>query len=349
MNDIDIKINGRVTIKHIAKAAGVSVSTVSRAIRNDPRANSKTIKRILEIAKKLNYYPDSLAKSLRQKKTYSVGIIVNDLTNPFYTAVIDEIVETLYQKNYTTYISYSKWDYHRERKIIDTMLSRRVDGIIISPVNDTSDNLKLLSSHGIDTVVIDCYSKMKDISHVFTDHEKGAEIATEYLIKNGHKDILLITGPVHAYIEEIFERGYKRTLNKHNIRFNNNYIVRCNEITVQSGYETFKKLLTESSEKTHLHFSAIITICDLLAYGIYKVSNELGFNIPNNYSIVGYDNFEMSSVLSPPLTTINQPRDVIGKESIKILLENIHSDKKEHKKAVFKPNLLIRGSVRKLN
>jgi DNA-binding LacI/PurR family transcriptional regulator len=263
--------------------------------------------------------------------------------------VLDEIIEYLYQQNYISFIYYSKWDFERERKNIDSLISRRVDGVIISPVNDNNDNLELLSSQGIETVVIDCYANIKDKSYVFTDHAKAAEIATEYLIKNGHKEILLLTGPVHRYIEDNFVSGYKKILEKYNIQFKKEFIVRCDSLSIRGGYEKFKKLLTGKVFVNSNNFTAVLTICDLLAIGIYKVSNELGFRIPANYSIVGYDNIEVSSVLAPPLTTINQPRDVIGRESIEILLKNIQSKKKEHEIKIFIPNLIIRGSVRKLN
>ena len=137
-------------------------------------------------------------------------------------------------------------------------------------------------------------------------------------------------------------------LNKYNIPVNEDLIIRCNELSIESGYETFRSLLT-SSQGTNKHFTGIITISDLLAVGIYKVANELGFNIPGNYSLIGYDNIEITSALSPPLTTIHQPRKRIGRESVRILLSKIKSDEKEVKNIGFKPHIVVRGSVRKLN
>ena len=338
----------KVTIKHIAKIAGVSVSTISRALRNDPTASPKTIKRILNIAEKLNYYPDSLAKSLRQKKTNTIGIIFNDLNNPFYTEILSEIGEILNEKNYSMIICYSNYDFNRERKNILSLLSKRVDGVIISPISEKSDNIDILSKNGLETVLIDCYPYSHEKCYVYTEHGKGAEIATEYLINNGHKDILLFSGPSDSLLAKHFISGYIHMLNKYNIKVHEDLIIRCNELSIESGYETFKTLLT-SSKGINKNFTGIISISDLLAVGIYKVANELGFSIPGNYSLIGYDNIEITSALSPPLTTIHQPRKRIGRESISILLSNIESDKKEVKNIGFEPHIVVRGSVRKLN
>jgi LacI family transcriptional regulator len=342
------KIHEKITIKHIAKVAGVSVSTVSRALRNDPAASPKTITRILNIAEKLNYYPDSLAKSLRQKKTNTIGIIFNDLNNPFYTEILSEIGEILNEKNYSMIICYSNYDFNREKKNILSLLSKRVDGVIISPISDKSENIELLSKNAIETVLIDCYPYFPEKNYVYTEHGKGAEIATEYLINNGHKDILLFSGSSDSLLAKQFISGYIQMLKKYKIKGHEDLIIRCDELSIESGYETFRSLLT-SSQGTNRHFTGIITISDLLAVGIYKVANELGFNIPGNYSLIGYDNIEITSALSPPLTTIHQPRKRIGRESVRILLSRIESDNKEVNIIGFEPHIVVRGSVRKLN
>jgi DNA-binding LacI/PurR family transcriptional regulator len=126
-------------------------------------------------------------------------------------------------------------------------------------------------------------------------------------------------------------------------------IIHAEEQSIESAYNTFKKLLTENPAKRSLDFTGIITISDLLAIGIYKVSNELGFSIPGNYSLVGYDNIEVTSALTPPLTTIHQPRKRIGRESISLLLDNIEQDKRVVKATSFEPHLVVRGSVRNIN
>jgi len=340
----------RVTIKYIAEQAGVSLSTVSRALRNDPAASTKTVARILEIARQLHYYPNLLAKGLRQDRTHTIGIIFNDLNNPFYTEILSEIGEILNEKNYSSFICYSHYDAERERNNIISLLSKRVDGILISPIDEKSENIELLSHNDIETIIIDSFPYFKDKNYVYSNHRKGVELATEYLIKNGHRNILLITAPAQEKIKAThFIKGYVHTLKKHEIPIREELITQSEELSIQSGYETFKKLLTENIQGKNLDFTGIITISDLLAIGIYKVANELGFSIPGNYSIIGYDNIEVTSALTPPLTTIHQPRKRIGRESISLLLNNIEHEERVVKNISFEPHLVVRGSVRNIN
>ncbi len=340
----------KITIRQVAAAAKVSLSTVSRALRNDPKANKETRERILKIAEELNYYPDSLAKALRQNKTNTIGIIFNDLNNPFYSEILSVIGERLNRTNYSMLISYSHYDIAQERANIISMLSKRVDGILISPIDDESENIKLLNRSKVEYVLIDCYPYYNNIGYVFSEHGKGATLATDYLISRGHERILLMTGPPGRCMVGHFINGYTSALKKHNIKVNKDLIVHAEDLSIESGYRTFKDILTGEGEiNGHLDFTAVVTISDLLAIGIYKVANELGFRIPDDYSIIGYDNIELTSVLTPPLTTIHQPRKRIGIESLAMLIHNIEHDDKERKKLAFPPYLVKRGSVRAIN
>ncbi len=336
----------KVTIRQIAAVANVSLSTVSRALRHDPRANWKTAQRVLQVARDLNYYPDSLAKGLRQNKTNTIGIIFNDLNNPFYSEILGVIGQTLNRSSYSMIISYSHYDAAQERANIMSMLSKRVDGIILSPINDQTENVRLLQEHGIEYVLIDCYPHFPGTTYVYSDHGMGARIATEHLISRGHRDILLLTGPPTRCMASHFIDNYRRTLKDNGIGVREELIVHAQDLSIDSGYQTFKRLLTGSSEHPNLEFTAVVTISDLLAIGIYKVANELKFRIPDDYSVIGYDNVEIASVLSPPLTTIHQPRKRIGTESLKLLLHNIQHEEKERKSVALPPHLVRRGSVR---
>jgi len=205
------------------------------------------------------------------------------------------------------FICYSNYDFERERKNILSLLSKRVDGVIISPIDDKSENITLLSDNNIETVLIDCYPFFKGTSYVYTEHGRGAEIATEYLIKNGHKDILLFTGPFDSFLANHFLNGYIQTLKSNNINVQNDFIVRCHELSIDSGYKTFKSLLTNSSSGKNINFTGIIAISDLLAVGVYKVANELGFSIPGNHSIIGYDNGEFRCLMDLVLPIFYKP------------------------------------------
>lgn len=338
----------KVTIRQIAEVAKVSLSTVSRALRNDPRANRETAERVLRVATELNYYPDSLAKGLRQNKTNTIGIIFNDLNNPFYSEILSVIGEALNHSSYSMIISYSHYDAAQERANIISMLSKRVDGIILSPINDQTENVSLLEDSGVEYVLIDCFPYFPGTAYVYSDHGMGARMATEHLVSRGHRDILLLTGPATRCMAGYFIDNYKRTLEDSGIPVREELIVHADDLSIDSGYQTFKRLLTGGSEYPSLEFTAVVTISDLLAIGIYKLANELKFRIPDDYSVIGYDNVEIASVLSPPLTTIHQPRKRIGMESLRMLLHKIENRGYECKSVVFPPHLVRRGSVRSI-
>ena len=340
----------KVGIKDIAAMAGVSHTTVSRALRRDPKTKQKTIEKILTIADEMGYYPNLLAKNLRENKTNTIGIIFNDLNNPFYAEILTVINEELVKENFSMIVSFSNYNFSREQELLILMLSKKVDGIIISPIDGKSKNLKILFDNDIETVLIDSLPYYNNASYVYTDHRKSSALATEYLINNGHKKILLLTGPYKNSLVKQFVEGHISTLKDNNIKINKDLILNADEHTIGSGYTAFKELINDYTTQRKLDFTAILTNSDLIAIGVYKVAKELGIEIPANYSIIGQDNIEITSILSPPLTTIHQPRKRIGAECARILLNNIkNKNKKLILKTALEPKLIIRGSVRKIN
>jgi LacI family transcriptional regulator len=334
----------RTTIKQIAAIAGVSPSTVSRALRDDPTASRKTRAQIQELAQKLSYFPDSIATGLRYSTTKTIGVVFSDLRNPFYTEVLTEIGEIANARGYTLIVTYSQYDVERERKSILSLLSKRVDGVIISPIEEDRKNMALLADSHMSTVVIDAEPFMDEASFVYCDHRKGMSLAVQYLLQNGHRDILLMSGPKQDRVKtSCFIESYGETLRKHGIVVGDDRVLITDVVSIQGGYEAFKRLMMDD-EKESPTFSAIIATSDLLAVGIYKAAAEMGKNIPGRCSIVGYDDIEFTSALCPPLTTIHQPRKRIGRTSAELLLGEIEQQK-AHQRVVFEPHIVVRGSV----
>ena len=336
-----------IDIKYIARVSGVSSSTVSRALRGDPAANKKTADRILKIAKELDYYPNLLAKGLRDKKTKTIGIILNDLKNPLYYETIKVIEEILNDIDYTMILCDSNFDLRLERKNIITMLSKGVDGIIISPVNIESENIDLIRKQGLNTVYIDFAPEFENVNYVHVSHEHAAFIATEYLIKCGHKKILLLNGPSQLSVSEDFLKGYLQSLKNHKLKVIKQHII-STELSLESGYKAIKKLFPPEESGNLNDFTAVLCLGDMLAIGVYKASKEIGFKIPDDLSVMGYDNIFMTSFLSPPLTTIHAPKIRIGELSIKILLDRIEGRDKESHRIILDVRLVERESVKKL-
>lgn len=341
--------NKRVTIKHIADLAGVSLATVSRALKDDPNTSEKTKEKILQLASKLGYVPVSSERNHRNKHTGTIGIIFNDLNNPFYTETLKEITSQLNEQDYSIIVCPSNYNLALEKRNILSMVSRRVDGIIMSPIDEQSENLGLLSDYSMPTVLIDCYPvDYNSLNYVYTDHKKGFRLAIEYLVNNGHKDILFMLSEQDKTLAGHLNEVYQQTLEGFGLPFREELVIYSEQLTIEGGYNTFKDLLTKDVAKKFLNFTSIIAMNDLLALGIYKVANELGFSIPGNYSIIGYDNIEAASVVTPQLTTIHQSRKRIGKESVDILLRHIAGESAERSSVCFEPYLVARGSVRPL-
>jgi LacI family transcriptional regulator len=337
----------RVTIRHIARAAGVSTATVSRALKDVPGTNPETKTRIERVAAELNYRPRTPAG--RRKKTRTVGIIFNDLNNPFYTETLGEIGALLAGRSYSVIICpSSNYDFEIERRNILDLLSRRVDGIIMSPADERSENLAILSEHGVETVLVDCFPRFEDKSYVYTDHRKGFRLAIEHLVNNGHREILFMISRQDKSLADNLLGVYADTLEAHSIPFRKELLIHTDRMTIESGYRAFKSLLTEDIKDKFLHFTGIVAMNDLIALGVYKVANELGLDIPGTYSVVGYDNIEASSVVKPPLTTIHQSRVRIGNECVGALLRNIENGGKDRKSVCFEPYIVGRGSVKRL-
>lgn len=333
-----------VNIKYLAKVAGVSPSTVSRALRKDPNANKKTAEKILKIAKELNYYPNLLAKGLRDKKTKTIGIILNDLKNPLYYETIKVIGDKLNKLGYTMILCDSNYNLELERKNIINMLSKGVDGIIISPVNIKSENISLIRENNLETVYIDFAPEYENINYVHVSHEHSAYIAVEYLLKKGHKDILLLNGPLQLSVSKDYLKGYMQALMNHEIPVKRS-LIKYTELSTEGGYEIVKKLYNNNS----FNFTAVLALSDLLAIGVYEASKELGFKIPDDLSVIGYDDIFMTAYLNPALTTIHAPKIRTGELCLKILLDKIEGRSKEFHKIILDVRIEERESVKDLN
>jgi LacI family transcriptional regulator len=338
----------RITIGHIAAAAGVSTATVSRALKDVPGTNPETKAKIAKIAAELNYRSGSQTVSARRRKTRTIGIIFNDLNNPFYTEALDEIGALLGKRKYSVIICpSSNYDMEIERRNILELVSRRVDGIIMSPADARSENLRILSEHDVETVLVDCFPHFEDKSYVYTDHRKGFKIAIEHLLNNGHREILFMISRQDKSLAEDLLGVYANTLEAYSVPFKKELVIYTEKMTIESGYKAFKSLLTEDIKDKFLDFTGIVAMNDLIALGVYKVANELGLDIPGTYSVVGYDNIEASSVVKPPLTTIHQSRIRIGNECVNALLHNVESGERNRKRICFEPYIVGRGSVRR--
>ncbi|MGE0074646.1 MAG: LacI family DNA-binding transcriptional regulator [Sphaerochaetaceae bacterium] len=337
-----------VTIKFIAEKAGVSFSTVAKALHDDPVINIQTRERIKSIAKQYKYKPNILAKGLRNRRTHTIGVILNDLQSPFYSEIYKAIGDVLNKNGYTMLLADSNYDLTLEKKNIYTMLSQGVEGIIISSVTEDSENIEFLAEESVKTVFIDNRPSRNDICCVYVDHENSAAMAVEHVIQAGHRKILLLNGPKHLPSSQHFLIGYKDTLKLHGIPYREN-MVKNIPISIEDAAAKIDHILMGKDSVTSSDFTAVVTLSDVIAMGMYEAARVHGFSIPETYSVVGYDNILATKYLAPPLTTVHQPKEQTGLLAANMLLNCIEDKDSGKVQVVLNPELRIRSSVAKIH
>lgn len=309
------------TLKEIAEQLGISIATVSKSLKNYPDVSEKTKQAVIELASQLNYTPNSFAVNLRTKESKTIGLIIPTIVHHFFSNVIKGILEEAEKRDYLVIILQSDENFELEKKQIKLLINKRVDGIIISLSNGTGDffHLNEILSQKIPLVLFDKIAKIVECSKVIINDQKAAYDAVDYLIKKGYKKIAHFRG---AYIpQNSIDRflGYKKALEDNQIEYNPSLVYDCdNNNDFEDGYENAKKLIIENPE-----VDAIFAVTDLVAIGIIKYFNEIGISIPNQIAVLGFSNWFISNVISPTLTTIDQPGFEMGKKSAEILFNEI--------------------------
>lgn len=313
-----------VTIKDIAKALGLSTSTVSRALRDSYEISPETKKLVLECAEKLNYRPNPVALSLKERKTRSIGVVVCEIANSFFSQVINGIESVAYDKGYNVIISQSHESYDREIVDLQFLSSRGVDGILISVSTETSDyqHIQNLHEKGLPIVLFDRIAPGINTHTIITDNFKGAYEATEHLISNGYKKIAAINTSEFLSITSERLAGYKEALNANGIKINNDYIKHCfyGGMIFSEVEESINQLMTLKEPP-----EALVTLSDKLTIGSLKTFKRRGLRIPDDIAIVGFSNSDIAEITDPALTVVRQPAFEMGKASTELLLQLIES------------------------
>jgi DNA-binding LacI/PurR family transcriptional regulator len=313
------------TLKEIAAQLGISITTASKALKGYSDVSEKTKNAVIELAQKLHYTPNSFAVNLRTKESKTIGLIIPTLVHDFFSYVIKGILEEAEKRDYLVIILQSNEKLEFEKKQIDLLLNKRVDGILMSLSNETGDfdHLKSIISHKTPLVLFDKIAKLVNCSKVTINDKKAAYDAVSYLIKKGYKKIAHFRG---SYMpQNSIDRflGYKKALEDNNLTYDSSLVFVCeNNADFQDGYENAKKVMEE-----HPEIDAIFAVTDLVAIGIIKYFNEIGISIPERIAVLGFSNWFMSSVISPKLSTIDQPGFEIGRRSASILFDEINLKK----------------------
>lgn len=335
-----------VTLNDIAQRAGVSASTVSRVLNGNfekYRISLKTKQLVVKAAKELQYHPNDLARSLRLKKTQTIGLVVPDISNPFFAYITHTVQNCVYISGYSLIVCITNEDLETEIRQIELLRRKGVDGYIIMPVGIKNEHIEELIKLNIPLVILDRSLEGLETNSVVVDNYKGAFQATEYLIKSGHKRIAIIQGLQNTYTNNERLRGYLDAISFYGIPKNDRYIV-GNDFRKENGYIETKLLLTFEKPPT-----AIFATSDLITLGALQAIDEENCKIPDDISLVAFDDIDFAPYLVVPLTLVKQPRELMGEVAVKLLIEDIkHKGKSEKKKIVLNPELVIRKSVKNL-
>lgn len=329
-----------VTIKDIAELAGVSKTTVSKVINNKDDSISKATKdKILRIIKEQNYVPNKLAQGLVTKRTKTIGLLIPDIRNPFFTDISRGAEDYARKEGYNIIFCSTDEDYEREAECISMLVEKVVDGIIFAPSSNTSKKDNRYNNLQIPMVLVD---KNIDILNakglVIVDNKNGTYESTKYLINQGHTKILYLSGPLKNEISKERLNGYIRALEKNNIQHDECDIVE-GKYTYEWAYEFIKNI-------DLINHSAICCANDLIAIGVIQALTEMGINVPQDISVVGFDDIQTSKLIHPSLTTVRQPAYEMGQKACELLINYLKNNDIESVGTVtFKPQLIIRNST----
>ena len=329
------------TIKEIARMANVSTATVSHVLNGTARISDETKGRVLEAVKKTNYKPNSIAKSLKIKRTNTIGIITEDITVFNTPEIINGINECAENYNYHILLNNIRLfqrvgnNYKDTKKftnvisdIVNDLISKQVEGIIYVGAH-CRDISGLIENSPVPIVYTYCYTADESEVSIYYDDEGAAYEITNYLIKKGHKKIGIVTGLLDSVQCQDRLKGFQRALYEANLLFNPQYMG-CGSWEFEKGYLAGKELLSLPEPPT-----AIFSMNDVMAGGIIDAANELGINVPGALSVAGFDNRECSNAYSPKLTTMALPLNEIGKISAQLLIDLVKGDR-DHKEHVIK-------------
>jgi DNA-binding LacI/PurR family transcriptional regulator len=328
------------TIIDVAKKVGVSRTTISRFLNHQGPINIETAERIQKVIEELNYTPNFFAKGMRGSKSKTIGILIPDYTNLYYSELFQGIDSFAREKGYMTLVTNTDTNSQTEFEHIEDMVNHQVDGIILCSYNRVKKDIDYLSkiAEKIPVVVMDPLIKSEPISYVVTDGCKGTIEGVQYLIKKGRKRIGYVKGLNKVFVTKERFRGYKKALENSGIDFDSDLVYE-GDFSVQSGFEAAKYLL-ENDRK----IDAIMTATDMMAIGVIKYLNSAKIKIPDEINVIGFDNIALCDLIEPTLSTIAQPIIELGKTAAKIIIDNNENGTNEKKQIVMETKLIIRKS-----
>ncbi|MFZ2286311.1 MAG: LacI family DNA-binding transcriptional regulator [Bacteroidales bacterium] len=334
-------------IRELAKLINLSTTTVSRVLNGKSekyRISSKTAQRVIKAAQEYEYSPSKIARGLKMDRTDTIGLIIPDISNPFFADIAQSIEKEARMKGFSLILCDSGDDLNDEKELIGLLRSHKVDGMIIAPVGTRFEHIIQVYNSGIPIVVIDrCFPDI-NVPSITSDNYQGGYDAVNYLISLGHKKIICIQGKPESLPSKERLRGYIDACKENDIKIDKDFIM-GDSFTIENGYRQTRIIFSMENPPT-----AVFAFSNLISLGVIKAVNEMGMKIPDDISLISFDEQPYSAYLSTPMTTVSQKKSEIGQLSIDVLLKYI-MNKEYWKKVVYmklKTSLIIRDSVKNL-
>lgn len=333
----------KVTIKDIAKIAGVSTATISKVLnKKDKDISEPTRQKILNIAKEYNYIPNTMARSLVTQKTKTIGLIIPDITNPFFPEIARGAEDKASEVGYNIIFCNTDDNLEKEEKYINMLMEKMVDGIIFTQSAKRKEELKNLKLRSLPIISIDRDMKYEEIKgKVLVDNFKGAYDGVKHLLERGSRKIIFITGALNTNTSIERLEGYKKALESFEIPFDENYVLE-GKYRSEWGFEAVQMLFEKNVE-----FDAVFCGNDLIALSVMKALKDAGKSIPKDVKVLGFDDIYMAKLAEPELSTVRQPNYKMGYKAVELLIDIIEnpSKKDREEKIILETELIIRKST----
>jgi LacI family transcriptional regulator len=326
------------TIREVAEIAKVSPTTVSHVVNNTRFVSDDVRTRVVAAMRELNYRPNALARSLRRGETHTLGLILPDSANPFFAEVGHAIEGAAFALGYSVILCNTENDDNKERLYTEVLENKQVDGMIFVAAGENHEAISAIGKNGLPLVVVDRDMCSLELDTVTTDNHHGGMIATQHLLSLGHQIIGCITGPSNITPSAERVTGYNSALRQAGILVEESLLVR-GDFHAPSGYSAAMQIL-----QRHLRPTAIFVCNDMMAIGALRAAAQLGLRVPEDVAIVGFDDIELASYTTPPLTTVAQPKQEIGQLAVKLVFERMGSPSLPPRHNVLSTRLIIRES-----
>jgi LacI family transcriptional regulator len=329
-----------VTLKDIAERAGVTSATVSMVINNKPNISEATRKKVLKIAKDLNYYPNVIARGLATKKSNSIGVIVPNLASSFVVRILQGIKSTNRDIDYTVQLFDTTGQRENESQLFQRLArERRIDGVILIGSTVSDEELRVFRDESVPCVLV--ARRCETLDSVYVNNTQGAETAVDYLIDKGHRSIACVTAVKQSQHTNDRVAGYQASLDRHGMARNPELILAAEDDDMRDGVEVFSKIRALSPAVT----AVFVPAGDMVAIGIVKEAKRNGLRVPEDLAVVGYDDIPAAEVIEPSLTTVRQPKLEMGDHAINMIVDKIEGRESAVKHKELPTKFIVRESA----